>query len=168
MIRSGRFPFHLPALDSWQAVESQDFPAAAEHLALRIRAFYNSRAHWHRRFYRLSAIIVITAGGALPLLSSFDYPGKDVMVSLAGFIVAVVTALRALYRWDYSWILLRNTEMRITREYLSWKGSPETLATDVNGRREAARNLLSNILEIRKDEAESFFADLPFPESRRT
>ncbi|WP_237047583.1 hypothetical protein [Lentzea guizhouensis] len=35
--------------------------------------------------------------------------------------MAGVTGLRTFYRWDQSWILLRNTEIAVTAAYLEWK-----------------------------------------------
>jgi len=136
---------------------STEYPAAAEAYALRLRRVYDLRAAWHRRLYRFSGIIVILAGAGLPLLVSVDYPGKNVAISATGVLVAVITGLRAFYRWDQSWILLRKTEMAITSALWQWRGREP--GTD----REAAAELMLRVYDIRKFEAESFFKDLAFP-----
>jgi hypothetical protein len=52
----------------------------------------------------------LLVGAGLPVLTNLDYPGKATVISLAGMVIAVFTGLHAFYRWDQSWILLRNTE----------------------------------------------------------
>jgi hypothetical protein len=140
---------------------AEDFPGFAEAYALRVRAFYDSRAKWHRRFYRLSGVIVILSGVSLPVLASTSYTHKNFVVSCAGALVAALTALRAFYRWDQGWVLLRQTELAITKTYSEWKGA----LRDQPGPTEA-RNLLIEIAEIRHGEAEAFFKDLTFPSAK--
>lgn len=124
---------------------------------LRLRQIYDLRATWHRRLYRFSGILVILAGAGLPLLVTVDYAGKDLVVAVTGVLVALVTALRAFYRWDQSWILLRKTEMAITSALWEWRGRRS------GDDRAAAVELLTCVDDIRKYEAESFFKDLAFP-----
>lgn len=124
---------------------------------LRLRRVYDLRATWHRRLYRFSGIVVILAGAGLPLLVSVDYAGKDTAIAATGVLVAVITGLRAFYRWDQSWILLRKTEIAITSALWSWRSRES--GTD----REAAVELIRQVYEIRRFEAESFFKDLAFP-----
>jgi len=124
---------------------------------LRLRQIYDLRATWHRRRYRFSGILVILAGAGLPLLVTVDYAGKDLVVAITGVLVALVTALRAFYRWDQSWILLRKTEMAITSALWEWRGRRS------GDDRAAAVELLTCVDDIRKYEAESFFKDLAFP-----
>jgi uncharacterized protein DUF4231 len=149
--------FRSPVRVDLPADDANDFPAAAESYALRLRRVYDLRATWHRRLYRFSGIVVILAGAGLPLLVSLDYPAKDGAVSTAGVLVAVVTALRAFYRWDQSWILLRKTETAITSALWAWRARAP--GTD----HEAATELVRRVFDIRAFEAESFFKDLAFP-----
>jgi hypothetical protein len=86
----------------------------------------------------------------------FRSPVRVDLPDITGVLVAVVTALRAFYRWDQSWILLRKTEMAITSALWEWRGrSGED--------HEAAIALLTRVDDIRKFEAESYFSDLAFP-----
>jgi hypothetical protein len=136
----------------------ENFAAFAEEYVLRIRAFYDSRARWHRKFYRASGILVIVAGASLPVLATTQYPHKDFIVSCVGAAVAAVTALRAFYRWDQGWVLLRQTEFAIDDAYSEWKGSLTHPANQND-----AKELLMKIIEIRRGEAASFFKDMTFP-----
>lgn len=155
------FPHTLPN------PRSQGYPAAVETYALRLRSFYNSRATWHRRFFRLSGIIVIVVGAGLPLLVTLDYPGRDLIISIAGVVVAGVTALRAFYRWDQSWILLRNTERAITAAWWEWHSKLDVVGSGEDAssqeQREVTRAFAQKLVDIRKREADWFFADLAFP-----
>lgn len=134
-----------------------EFPAAAVAHAMVLRRVYDLRATWHRRLYRFSGIVVILAGAGLPLLVTLDYPGKNATIASTGVLVAVVTGLRAFYRWDQSWILLRKTELAITAALWDWYGRAP------GEDRAAAAELMRRLQEIRTFEAESFFKDLAFP-----
>ncbi|SFW46972.1 DUF4231 domain-containing protein [Amycolatopsis australiensis] len=155
------FPHALPD------PKSLGYPVAVETYAMRLRSFYNSRATWHRRFFRLSGITVIVVGASLPLLATLDFPGTKLAVSVAGVVVAGVTALRAFYRWDQSWILLRNTERAITEAWWDWHGDLDNTANGDSApdprQIEVTREFARKLIDIRKREADSFFADLAFP-----
>lgn len=140
---------------------NDSLPAFAEAYADRIRAFYDSRAQWHRRLYRFSGIIVILAGAVLPLLASIRYPHKTIVVSGVGVLVAALTGLRAFYRWDQGWVVLRQTEFAIDEAYWTYKGN--TPQPDDK----AASDLLVKLVRIRQGEAETFFKDLTFPDQKQ-
>ncbi|MGV1008180.1 MAG: DUF4231 domain-containing protein [Dermatophilaceae bacterium] len=152
--------FTPPAFDGWQSTTAEGFADAGEAYVLRVRDFYDARARWHRRFYRLSGVLLIVLGGALPLLASSSWQSKDALVAATGFVVATLTGLRGFYRWDASWVLLRGTEVALTRRYLAWKSQQDTQATPQQ-RRTAVAALLADLMDIREDEATVFFKDLP-------
>lgn len=134
----------------------------ADKFARRLISFYDLRARWHRRFYRVSGITVILAGSSLPILTSLNYTGKNLLISLLGVVVAGMTALRAFYRWDQSWILLRNTEVSITSKYLNWRSI--VLSSDADADlTKATRELIEDLSRARVNECESFFEHISFP-----
>ena len=143
-----------------------------EQYLLDVRAYYHWRATWHRLFYRFSGILVVLVGATLPLLTTLSYPHKDLVVSLCGVAIAAVTALRAFYRWDQAWMLLRATERTIIGAW--WDYHARLAALDPDGdetaarreRHEAARELAKVLLEIRQDEAENYFKELSFPSGK--
>lgn len=160
-----RVPLPPPVTGS----DSLAYAADAENYVRRIRENYDARANGHRRYYRASGILVIVAGASLPILTTLDYEGKELAVSLIGVLVSVVTALRAFYRWDQIWALLRVTEFSVSQAYWEWRRSidgrldaTDAVITDKN--REATALLLEKVAEIRSNEAISFFKDLPFPQ----
>jgi hypothetical protein len=66
----------------------------AEDSVVPLKNQYNWRAAWHRRNFRLSGIVVILVSASLPLLAAFDYWWKDLVVAVAGVVIATVTGLR--------------------------------------------------------------------------
>src|ERR1700751_5974334 len=86
-----RVPLPQPVTDS----SSPAFASQAEAWVRRIRKNYDDRANRHRIWYRSSGITVIVAGASLPVLTTIDYTGKNLAISLAGVLVAALTALRA-------------------------------------------------------------------------
>lgn len=154
------FPKDLPNIPQMGYVE------AARLYASRLRRFYDSRARWHRRFFRLSGITVIVLGASMPLLANFSYPYKAWTISLAGVLIAVITALRSFYRWDQSWILLRGTEMAITKAFWNWEAEVQASTTE-NGSESDTRvrtqRFMDRLQEIRRGESDEFFKDLSFP-----
>src|SRR4051812_40852666 len=102
--RSPLTMFRPPRLTDLPDPAAVGLPAVAEAYVLRVREFYDARAWWNRRLYRLSGVLVILVGAMLPLLSTLEYSYKDLTVSLAGVVVAMMTSLRAFYRWDQSWV----------------------------------------------------------------
>jgi hypothetical protein len=159
------FPARLPDPDA------VGYPQAVEAYLARLRSFYNARAAWHRRFYRFTGIMVILIGAALPLVATLTYPHKDLVLSILGVTIAAFTALRAFYRWDQSWVLLRNTEMAITSAWWDYHAKVSAIPSGDgvdeqfrHGQRcDAARLLAQLLLDIRKQEAEFFFKDMKFP-----
>lgn len=164
-----RFQLPLPPLATDSS--SPEFLIDAEQYVHRVRDTYDRRAHEHRRYYRVSGIAVIVVGASLPLLTALSYSYKSLVISIAGVFVAAVTALRAFYRWDQMWALLRATEMLVTSCYWKWRseiGELRGLAEKPVS--EEARNatvrLLTEIADIRGNEAMSFFKELPYPQKQ--
>ena len=145
------------------------FTAAVGEYAMRVREFYDKRAHWHRRFYRATGVIVIFIGAALPVLVAPTYPGKQIIVSLAGTLVAALTGLRAFYRWDESWVVMRTTERAVTEAYWQWRAqldaARDTAAAEAH--RAATQVLLARLGELQLREADTYFKDLSYPAGHR-
>jgi hypothetical protein len=169
-----KLPYRVPLPPAITDVAAQDFLVSAEDYVRRVRDAYDWRANMHRLGYRASGITVILAGASLPLLTTLSYPSKSLVIALLGVFVSVVTALRAFYRWDQMWALLRATEYAISRSYWNWRATVgDLLAAPGGGTPEAATagrkatvRLLDEIAEIRRGEAASFFRDMPFPDRR--
>nr|WP_042180765.1 DUF4231 domain-containing protein [Kibdelosporangium sp. MJ126-NF4]CEL14571.1 hypothetical protein [Kibdelosporangium sp. MJ126-NF4]CTQ88936.1 hypothetical protein [Kibdelosporangium sp. MJ126-NF4] len=152
------FPKQLPD------ISGKGLVAAADEYAIRVRAFYNSRAVWHRRFHRLSGVLIILAGAGLPVLANLEYPAKATVISIAGMAVAVLTGLHAFYHWDQSWILLRTTEGEVTAAYWAWRAALPPNGDDTDEQTVARTTaFLAQLGQIRTNEASNFFANVTFP-----
>lgn len=165
-------PFYpVPLPPELPELPSASFTAAAGEYAMRVREFYDRRAHWHRRFYRATGVIVIFTGAALPVLVAPTYPGKQIVVSLAGTLVAALTGLRAFYRWDESWVVMRTTERAVTEAYWHWRTQLDGDHRDganAETHRAATQALLKRLGELQLHEADIYFKDLSFPAGHRT
>ena len=141
----------------------------AEDSVRRLLTQYNWRANWHRRNFRLSGIVVILVSASLPLLAAFDYSRKDLVVAVAGVVIAVVTGLRSFYHWDLLWGSLRRTHFDLTHAYNSWlieiqHAETSAAPAEIEARRyEATKALVARVNEIRTAESDKFFESLKFP-----
>ncbi|GAA3475835.1 DUF4231 domain-containing protein [Streptomyces yanii] len=156
-----------PSLHEFLNVADDELDAAVERYVQKLRHFYDARARWHRRGHRFSGIVVIITGALLPLLATSQFAHKELVLSLVGVAISAVTALRSFYRFDQSWILLRNTEIAISHAYLKWKIARLGTAGErpsAEHREADTRALIDMIMGIRRDEAESFFNELPTPQ----
>ncbi len=159
--------FRPPSFHQIKEIAAGDYFAAAKAYALRLRTFYDARARWHRRFYRFSGIMIIIGGSSLPVISTRSLANKDFIVSLIGVSIAALTALRSFYRWDESWVLLRKTEIEISEIYFIWKAKydQELSRSEVPSPElyKMTAEMVTALMETRRDEANSFFRNLSFP-----
>jgi hypothetical protein len=159
-----RIPLPPPATDP----SSPAFLIDSEDYVRRIWSNYDRRANEHRRYYRASGILIIVAGALLPLLTTLNYSHKSLVISAVGVSISAVTALRAFYRWDHMWALLRATEFSLSDTYWKWRGEvgeargTEGAAIPAQSR-DATIRMLDEVSDIRRNEAMSFFKNLPFP-----
>jgi len=160
--------FSPPSFHQITEIADGDYFAAARAYALRLRRYYDARARWHRRFYRLSGIMVIVGGSALPVVTTRNLANKDLIVSLIGVAISALTALRSFYRWDESWILLRKTEIEISGIYFDWRVKYDQESSSSNGPSgklyEITSEMVTALAKARNNEANSFFKNLSFPQ----
>jgi hypothetical protein len=161
--------FRQPFPKALPDIAGKGLVATADEYAVRLRRYYDARANWHRVFHRVSGILIILVGAGLPVLTNLDYPGKATIISLAGMVIAVLTGLHSFYRWDQSWILLRNTEGAVTAAYWEWRaGLPESAdgTEDEAAEKETTEKttaFLALLGQIRSQEATTFFENVALP-----
>jgi hypothetical protein len=143
----------------WQDAEGASVTETVEAYVRTCIDHYDMRAKWHRRLYRLSGLLSIVIGAALPVLTAFTFQQKNLVIALAGYLVAIATGMRGFYRWDSSWVLLRQTEISISREYRTWKVTSGSIAAADRDR--AAQELMDRIDLIRAKEAVEYFDGMP-------
>jgi hypothetical protein len=146
-----------------------DYRTVAHDCVQRLQQSYHWRANWHRRIFRASGILVILVSSGLPLLAAFQYPRKDVIVAIAGVVIATITALRTFYRWDEMWAVLRRTHFDLTHAHNIWQVEfrrAEATADPAERDRlayEATRTLVGQVEKIRGQESDRYFGSLSFP-----
>lgn len=64
---------------------------------------YGGRRSGARNLASLVAITTIVLSALLPLLASFDYAGKQLIVSSVGVIIAAMTGLGSYFHWGDLW-----------------------------------------------------------------
>jgi hypothetical protein len=134
------------------------------------RDTYRRRATMNGHYFRVSGVTVIAVASALPVLASLSYRGKDVIVAIAGALVAFLTALRSFYQWDQLWGLLRKSDLDLTHLLDRWRlDISATVGLPEPERRKKVEALAASLLDqaetVRKAESESYFGSLHFPES---
>jgi hypothetical protein len=160
--------FSPPSFHQVTEIAAGDYFEAAKAYALRLRRYYDARARWHRRFYRLSGILIILGGSSLPVISTRNLTNKDLIVSIIGVAISALTAMRSFYRWDESWILLRKTEIEISGIYFDWRAKYDQESSSSNQPSAELYKITSEMVtalaKARNNEANSFFKNLSFPQ----
>lgn len=142
--------------------DDTDGTSVAESVEAYVRtciSHYDRRAKWHRRLFRLSGLLSILIGAGLPVITAFTFREKNLAIALAGYIVAIATGMRGFYRWDSSWVLLRQTEISIAREYRMWRITSATMKPA--DRDLAAQELMDRVDVLRAKEAVEYFDGMP-------
>jgi hypothetical protein len=139
-----------------------------------LRDWYERRARWHRRWFRLSGVAIILLSATLPLLAGLDFNGKNTVIGLIGVGIAVVAALRNFYKWDHLWGVLRRSAFELTFLIDRWRLDIAALDENEQTKEGVARlraihkltsKLLTDADEVRERESMGYFASLDFPTS---
>lgn len=157
---------HIQVLESMSPFEGDDYSGLVIDTDAYVRRHievYDLRARQQRLFYRVSGITIILVSTALPALTNLNYAGKNLVISLAGFVIAIAASLRAFYRWDQRWILLRKTEIQITTEYARWRDKVLKMNLGEDELKAATEEMRESVSQARKEESQVFFKDLTFP-----
>jgi hypothetical protein len=153
---------------STPAVTQEDvdqLKADVEIPVLELRDRYRERAGWNRRFFRGTGVVIIAMASALPVLASFSYRGKDVLVAVIGALIAFLTALRSFYQWDQLWALLRKSDLDITHLLDKWRLDVQAKANlppqqQMVEIRKLGEDLQESVEEIRRRESQIYFSML--------
>ncbi len=104
---------------------------ASEYLEQRLQNqidWHERKSGWNQRWFKRLQIVVITSGALLPLLAGLQaaqVPGMSYAIGALGVIVAIVTGVLGLYRFQELWIDYRLTAESLNQEkYRFVTGSP--------------------------------------------
>jgi len=80
--------------------------------------WHEAKSSWNQRQFKRSQIVVIVAGALLPLLAGFQasMPWLSWAIGLIGVLVAVVTGIISLYRFQELWVDYRLTAETLQQE----------------------------------------------------
>jgi hypothetical protein len=146
-----------------------DYRAIARRRVEALQRRYRRRAAWQRRIFRASGVGVIVIGAGLPLLASFEYPRKDLVVATAGVLIAIATGLRSFYNWDQMWAVLHRAGFELTVALDTWEldfRRAEGAADPAERERaayEATHALFNRVAAICGEESTEYFGSLAFP-----
>lgn len=94
----------------------------AEYLSKRVDdqiAWYSHKSGWNQRLYKRLRAVEIVCAAAIPLLVglvSEQAPVLKWLIGLLGVLVAIVTGIVALYRFQENWIQYRTTAESLKHE----------------------------------------------------
>ncbi len=81
--------------------------------------WYDDKAAWNQKWFKRLQVIVIVAGASVPFLSGLT-SGEDVLskvlIGSLGVLIAALTAVLGLYKFQENWIQYRITCESLKRE----------------------------------------------------
>ncbi len=82
-------------------------------------AWYSEKGSWNQRWYKRLRAVEIVCAAAIPLLVGFvadQTLSLKVTVGLLGFVVAIITGIVTLYRFQENWVQYRATAESLKHE----------------------------------------------------
>jgi hypothetical protein len=81
--------------------------------------WYGDKAAWNQRWHKRLQVMIIVAGALIPFVSGFE-SGEiiwtKILVGVLGVVVAALTAILGLYKFQENWIQYRFTCESLKRE----------------------------------------------------
>ena len=173
---------------SGRSAESVESPAASlestdldfAQIRARLREMVNTDVlHWHavykrnaelsRILFRLCGVVVIVASVSIPVLAAFEFPRKNLVVSGAALLIAVLTGLNSFYRWESRWRNYRQSQFAMDQLLSEWRlalleaENKRDQPTSVALALEATRRLLADAKAVRDTESADYFDNVAWP-----
>jgi hypothetical protein len=125
----------------------------------------------HRRWFRLTGVLVIAFSVSLPVLTSLTFSGRNGVISVVALGVAGLSALRAFFQWDDSWRLYRSQDLTLTALLTRWQmGMLRIIGTTAPNASDEAYALTMDILhqahESGQAELSEFFGGIAWPQKQ--
>lgn len=109
------------------------------------REWFEAKSAWNQSWYKRLRVAEAILAAAIPFVSSLmdRFPQVPVIVGLMAFLIAIASALLALYRFQEHWLQYRSTAEQLKREkFLFLTNSPPY------GGEEAFHTLVLNVETI--------------------
>lgn len=121
--------------------------------------WYDSKSIKNQKYYKMFQLILILSAAAIPLLSG--YLGQEgascylpYIIGALGFLVAIITAILTLYKFQENWTAYRTTSESLQHEKFLYL----TKTNPYNGKN--AFNLLVQRVEMLISQENSSWADI--------
>ena len=87
--------------------------------------WYSQKSNQNRRWHKKLNIIQIVAASMIPFLAGLqaDYPSFKWAIGAEGVIIALITALQNLYKFEEKWIKYRGVSERLKNEMYLFRTS---------------------------------------------
>lgn len=144
--------------------------AIAEGYANPQLAWYQTNKLWPRLFFRATGVVIIVLSVTIPFLTTFDFRGRNIVLSVTALVIAALTGLSAFYNWDQAWRGRQQTAETLEHLLASWRLHliNARAETDPEQRRArvttAAQELIDGVKAVTGAEAEKFFSEVKLPQ----
>ena len=82
-------------------------------------SWYDDKAGWNQRWFRRLQVFIIVAGALVPFVSGLGSTASvwdDAFVGVLGVLIAALTAVLGLYKFQENWVQYRTTAESLKRE----------------------------------------------------
>lgn len=83
--------------------------------------WYRKKKHYPMALYRVSGVIIISLGVAVPALAQSTWAYKDLTLVFVGFGIAAITSLASFFSWERTWRGRRQTESTLENLIAIWE-----------------------------------------------
>jgi hypothetical protein len=70
---------------------------------LKDKVWYRTSSKVNYYAYRISGILIILLSSSLPLLTANTFMHKDLIISIVGILIAVISSLISFFKWNDIW-----------------------------------------------------------------
>lgn len=115
--------------------------------------------------------MIIVLSVSIPLLTTFHFLGRDLVLSGAALVIAALTGLNSFYGWDQAWRSRQQTAETLDHLIATWRiqmaGARQE--SDPGKQRDlvatAAQELIDKVRVTTGAEAEQFFSRVRLPQT---
>lgn len=129
---------------------------------------------WYRKYttlaafaHRAAGISVIILSASLPLVVTHNFPRKELVVSIIGALIAIISGLNSFYRFGDLWKTNMKGMVELKNQMANWElGMLEAERDSVNGAAlalKSTKELLSGLIAIDTKNSEDYIGTINFP-----
>lgn len=158
---------------AWHQTIDARFPQYADivqRYVCRRRDRYRALTDLNRSLYRTTGIVAIALGVSIPFLSASTFQGSKVTLSVAGLVLAVITAMRSFYNWELRWQIYGSHDLSLTLLVMDWEVRMlEIIRADqedaVGQAEQVTRELTVQSRNLLESEMSAFWGTISWPDT---